>query len=82
MKLALTLVLSLFAASAAAQPNCFCVANGKRIAEGDTACIRPGSAPPFLARCERVLNNTSWTKLRDGCPEAHGRTPAAERAAL
>lgn len=74
MKCVFAFVLGFLTVSAAAaQPDCFCVANGKRVAEGATACIRPGTAAAFLARCDRVLNNTSWTKLRDGCPEARGQ---------
>lgn len=57
-------------AGTAAADRCTCIANGQRIAEGETFCIRPNSGDPFLARCEIVLNNTSWRKLQDGCPTA------------
>lgn len=51
--------------------ECSCVANGERIEIGQTVCLRPGSGQPFMARCERVLNNTSWKRLQDGCPTAN-----------
>ncbi len=50
--------------------RCACIANGQRVEEGQVACIRPQSGGSFLAKCEIVLNNTSWTKLQDGCPTA------------
>lgn len=34
--------------------------------EGAVVCIDLASGT-YLARCERVLNNTAWRKLRDGC---------------
>jgi hypothetical protein len=82
MKLTLAILLSLTATAVAAEPDCFCVANGKRVPEGNTVCIHPGSTSAFLARCERVLNNTSWTKIRDGCPEARNGKPAGAPATL
>lgn len=48
---------------------CTCYANGQRIEEGRVFCIRPPSGEAFLARCERVLNNTSWKILQQGCPQ-------------
>ncbi len=60
---------------------CECIANGQRIAEGETFCIRMRSGAVFLARCERVLNNTSWKRLQDGCPSA-GLTPWSPNAGL
>ncbi|WP_136657157.1 hypothetical protein [Nitratireductor sp. XY-223] len=50
--------------------NCSCVANGQRVQLGELFCIRTASGKQFLARCERVLNNTSWKRLQDGCPSA------------
>lgn len=54
--------------AALAGKNCECIANGKRVKEGEVVCLRIGSAEGYLARCEMVLNNTSWKKLQDGCP--------------
>jgi hypothetical protein len=44
--------------------NCKCKANGRDYHEGDIACIRGR-----LSRCEMFLNNTSWKKIADDCPE-------------
>lgn len=53
-------------AVAAAQADCLCVANGVRFTEGQFTCLKlPTGAR--LARCEKVLNNTSWTILESGC---------------
>jgi hypothetical protein len=45
-----------------------CLANGKSFEIGQVACLTL-SGRSHLARCGMVLNNTSWGKLRDGCPE-------------
>lgn len=50
-----------------AEPECTCLANGTRYAEGSVVCIRLPSGS-WLARCGKVLNNTSWQKIQDGCP--------------
>ncbi|GKX34011.1 MAG: hypothetical protein MnENMB40S_16290 [Rhizobiaceae bacterium MnEN-MB40S] len=66
--------LSILPPAALADENgieCTCVANGERIEIGQVVCLRPGSGKPFMARCERVLNNTSWKRLQDGCPTAN-----------
>ena len=55
--------------------ECSCVANGQRVELGKTACIRTSSGKEFLARCERFLNNTSWTRLQDGCPSVSNQAP-------
>ncbi len=57
-------------ALAVAGENCTCRANGVDVLEGDVACLHLPSGDQ-LARCERVLNNTSWKKLQDGCPVSH-----------
>jgi hypothetical protein len=49
---------------AEAGKNCVCKANGRDYHEGDIACIRGR-----LSRCEMFLNNTSWKKIADDCPE-------------
>nr|WP_245452048.1 hypothetical protein [Mesorhizobium waimense] len=48
-----------------------CLANGKSFQIGQVACLTLGNES-HLARCEMVLNNTSWTKIHDDCP---GNTP-------
>lgn len=59
--------------SANAGPNCTCRANGKDYNEGQLVCLTLPSGPQ-LSRCERVLNNTSWKKMADGCPSASLKT--------
>ncbi len=67
------IVLSLLAAALSAgltgtaAADCMCAANGTRYEMGAVACIR-SPAGAWLARCGKVLNNTSWEKLADGCP--------------
>ena len=48
-----------------------CLANGKSFQVGQVACLTI-AGESHLARCEMVLNNTSWTKIHDDCP---GKTP-------
>ena len=47
--------------------ECMCIANGQRYTLGETVCLKLSSGS-WLARCGRVLNNTSWEKIGDGCP--------------
>ncbi len=81
MKSLLPILLIVAGSSPApAAPRCACIANGERIQEGQITCIRPRYGTPFLARCEIVLNNTSWTKLQEGCPTASaGEPPLSHR---
>lgn len=54
-------------AAAAAGPKCTCLTTeGKRVEKGEVACLHLPTGDA-LARCDTVLNNTSWTKLREGC---------------
>lgn len=54
------------AAPALAAPEC--LANGKSFQIGQVACLTV-TDKSHLARCDMVLNNTSWTKIGDSCPE-------------
>ncbi|TPI96601.1 MULTISPECIES: hypothetical protein [unclassified Mesorhizobium] len=45
-----------------------CLANGKSYPVGQVACLTIADKN-HLARCEMVLNNTSWTKVGDSCPQ-------------
>jgi len=45
-----------------------CLANGKSYPVGQVACLTVGDQS-HLARCGMVLNNTSWTKVGESCPE-------------
>ena len=49
--------------------NCTCRYQGTDIEEGKTACLTTPNGPQ-MARCERVLNNTSWKFLGNSCPYA------------
>jgi len=49
--------------------DCKCRFNGGYVGEGQTVCLKTPSGSS-LARCEKVLNNTSWTKLNQPCPYA------------
>ena len=56
---------------ALAGPNCTCRHSGGDVEEGQTACIK-GPKGMTMARCDRVLNNTSWKMLDTPCPLASG----------
>jgi hypothetical protein len=67
---ALAPALILGASAAQADPNCTCrAAGGVTAALGETVCIGTPSGPR-MARCEMVLNNTSWKFLEAPCPQA------------
>lgn len=62
--------------------SCNCVANGQRVELGKLFCIKTASGKEFLARCERVLNNTSWKRLQDGCPTVQYRSAVSKTPLL
>ncbi|MBC7280777.1 hypothetical protein [Hoeflea sp.] len=70
MGIGIVAVPGLFIPPASAGPDCECVGNGRKVKEGSVICLQVGSSQRYLARCERVLNNTSWKKISDGCPTA------------
>ena len=49
--------------------DCYCRAQGKTFAVGETACLRT-SEGPRVAECGMVLNNTSWQFTARPCPES------------
>nr|WP_246298412.1 hypothetical protein [Mesorhizobium erdmanii] len=55
------------AAPATALADQECLANGKSYQVGQVACLTV-AGQSHLARCDMVLNNTSWTKIGDTCP--------------
>ena len=61
-------VASTIAAAATALAAPQCLANGKSFQIGEVACLIV-SGKGFLARCETVLNNTSWTRIDGICPQ-------------
>ena len=62
----LVLAATLAAGPATAGIDCTCRFGGRDMPEGSEICIDLASGT-YWARCERVLNNTAWTKVRDGC---------------
>ena len=44
-----------------------CLANAQAYGAGQLACLRVGG-DSYLARCDLVLNTSSWTKVQDDCP--------------
>ena len=71
----LTFALAALAPSGAfAEHNCQCLYQGKRFEQGQLVCIKvDGTA--HLARCDMLLNNSSWKFLSNGCPTAALFTP-------
>lgn len=55
----------LFAGPVLAAPEC--LANGQSFEIGRTTCLSV-AGKNHLARCDMILNNTSWTKIDEGCP--------------
>lgn len=70
IKTAIYIVLSFWALpTLAGEIKCRCVANGMEYEQGQVACLKLGSTQ-HMARCETFLNNTTWTRISDGCPAA------------
>jgi len=73
MKHAIAIVLTFFTiaitTTAFAGAKCKCRFKGGYIEEGKTACLKTPNGSS-LARCEKVLNNTSWKTLNLPCPVA------------
>ncbi|ESY32258.1 hypothetical protein X749_03560 [Mesorhizobium sp. LNJC391B00] len=57
------------ASPAAALADQQCLANGKSYQVGQVTCLTV-SDKSHMARCDLVLNNTSWTKIGDTCPDS------------
>lgn len=49
--------------------NCFCRAQGRMFAYGESVCLRTPEGPR-LAQCLMALNVTSWTITERPCPES------------
>jgi len=54
-----------------------CLANAQSFGAGRFACLRVDD-DSYLARCDLVLNTSSWTKVEDDCP---GNPPIAAQHA-
>ncbi len=59
--------IGLLVGSAPAAAECTCRARDVVASEGEVVCLNTPLGQR-LARCDKVLNNTSWTFLQDGCP--------------
>ena len=55
--------------ASAAGHECQCLYQGKKFEQGEYVCIKVDGATR-LARCDMLLNNSSWTFLKGGCPSA------------
>lgn len=53
----------------APEPLCYCWSDGRKIAEGASACIRT-TLGRRLAKCDRVINVMSWQVTENPCPES------------
>lgn len=78
---AILLTALAIASPAGAASDCRCRYKGASVAEGETICLATAKGLR-LARCERVLNNTSWTFLDRPCPTAGVPASRLERLAL
>ncbi len=63
---AMALYLLAIVPAAAGENGCTCKFVGGDVKQGETACISTAQGKS-LARCEMVLNNTSWTILNQPC---------------
>ena len=81
-KLVLALLfLSALASPALAGQECRCRYLGREFEHGALVCITLDGRSK-LARCDMLLNNSSWTFLRDGCPTAEATPLPARFAAI
>ncbi len=72
--------IGLFIGSAPASAECTCRARNVVAIEGEVVCLNTPLGQR-LARCDKVLNNSSWTFLPGACP-AISRTLTPARHAL
>jgi hypothetical protein len=81
MLVALALIGAVAGQTMSAAADCLCRgSDGTNFQQGELACIKTAKGPQ-LARCEMVLNNSSWTIVRDDCPSAMS-APAQRLAAV
>ncbi len=69
--------LTVFAAPTLAGEDCKCRGPNVEASEGETVCIVTSSGSQ-MAKCERVLNNTSWKFLGKPCPSVRMSEASAE----
>ncbi len=77
------IVAALIASAAVSPANADCTCRGPGVIahHGETICLHTPTGLR-LARCEMVLNNSSWTFLNEPCPEASRETGSALAAAM
>lgn len=66
--------LLLMAAVVPASAKSECLANGQAFKIGQTACLTI-DGKSHLAQCDTELNNTSWVKTADVCPQPGATSP-------
>ncbi len=69
---AMALLLLAAAPAGAGEHGCTCKFSGGDVELGKTACIKTDKGNS-LARCEMVLNNTSWKILNTPCDQLQSR---------
>jgi hypothetical protein len=69
LSLLLATILGFATSQIPALADCQCLANGRKFEQGQVACLKLPTGFQ-LARCGKVLNNSSWQKLRDECPSS------------
>lgn len=72
--------IGLFISAAPASADCTCRSRDVVANEGEVVCLNTPLGQR-LARCDKVLNNSSWTFLQGACPTA-SRTLTPVRHAL
>ncbi len=65
--LAIIMAACAFANASSVAAECQCAANGTRYDQGAVVCLDVPEGR-YLAVCGKVLNNSSWKKLQNGCP--------------
>ena len=64
---------------AAAGHKCQCLYQGRKFEQGELVCIKVDGATRF-ARCDMLLNNSSWTFLKTPLPHRRVLTRAGAEA--
>jgi hypothetical protein len=71
--------IGLFIGSAPALADCTCRSRDVVANEGEVVCLNTPLGQR-LARCDKVLNNSSWTFLQGACPTASRTSTPASHA--
>jgi hypothetical protein len=61
--------------------DCRCIYKGHYFEQGETVCIR-AYGTERMARCDMLLNNSSWTFLAGDCPQARATPIPPDSLAL